>query len=447
MKNIFNHTAWIRIGIAACLCCLIFTPITNAIDNKYDESFYSGNDILFYNPEDNSCTQSTLSSSAANLTGNTNRERIWNWLKSQGLSNEQAAGVMGNLQKESGFNPTRHDGVWMWGGWGLAQWTNYPDGSASGRRTAIATSLGGQGLSKYYDAQYSAAATDGSGRNPGVPEDINIKLLDFELNYMMQESQGRPVSKAVASQGYGIANAKEWDTLKQQKTIEDATVFWHNNFEVSNDSAATVMAVRGGFAQSAFNDFSGSSTQASSTSSSSSPTATACPASTTDSLNFNGGNFAETVKAYAWPDYHHAPYTQKMPAYAAAIEKAKSSGRYVGNDGVDCGGFVTTLMIDSGFDPNYNYGSKLAAGADDTTKQQEWLDANWDNLGSGKSIDPANLKPGDVAMIPHKHTFVYVGHIDGFNSVIASASNGQRSPMAGTDSLTASDVIWYRKKG
>jgi len=437
MTNIFNRLTWVRIGIIACLCALIFTPVINATDGKYDESFYSSNDILFYNPEDKTCSQTTLSSSAANLTGNTNAEKIWNWLKSQGLSNEQTAGVMGNIAVESGFNPTRHEEGkgWTVGGWGLVQWTG-------GRRTAIASSLSGQpNLSTYYSSQYGAAATDGSGRNPGVPVDINLQLLDFEMNYLMQESQGRKVSKTVASQGYGTAGANEWDTLKKQTTIEAATVFWHNNFEVSSQTASEVITSRGGAAVNAFNSFSGS-TATSSTGSSSSSTATACPTSTTNSINFNGGNFSDTVKAYAWPDYHHAPYTQKMPAYLTAIEKAKSEGRYVGNNGVDCGGFVTTLMVDSGFDPTYNNNGKGGP----TGVQQAWLDTHWDNLGNGSSINTANLKPGDVAMLPG-HTFVYVGHIDGFNSVIASASNGTRSPMAGTDPLTASNVTWYRKKG
>jgi lysophospholipase L1-like esterase len=151
------------------------------------------------------------------------------------------------------------------------------------------------------------------------------------------------------------------------------------------------------------------------------------------------GDFAATVKAYAWPDHKGRGFTEKMPAYAEAIERAKTEGRYVGNDGVDCGGFVTTLMIDSGFEPRYNFDGK--GGPTDTQKQ--WLDANWESLGSVSST--ADLRPGDVAWYPG-HTFVFVGTIDGFNSQIASASNGQRSPMAGRESLTGSGAVWYRKK-
>lgn len=415
---------------------MVFIPPVSALDGKYDKDYYSTNSILFYNPEDKTCTQSSLSSSAGSLIGNTNAEKIWNWLKSQGLSSEQTAGVMGNIQQESGFSPTRHeyDKGWTIGGWGLAQWT-------SGRRTAIALSIGGQpDLSPYYDSKYGTAATDGSGRNPGVPVDINLKLLDFELNYLMQESQGRKVSKTVASQGYGTAGESEWDTLKKQTTVESATIFWHNNFEGSSDSAAAVIKVRGGFASSAYDSFSGSSIQASSTGSSSTATATACPIGVVGGVV--NGSFSQLVKAYAWPDYKGSGFTQKTQAYDAAITKAKIEHRYVGNNGIDCGGFVTTLMVDSGFDPTYNSNGK----GGDTTVQLKWISANWDNLGNGRSINTASLQPGDVAMLPG-HTFVYVGHIDGFNSVIASASNGVRSPMAGQESLTGASVTWFRKKG
>lgn len=54
--------------------------------------------------------------------------------------------------------------------------------------------------------------------------------------------------------------------------------------------------------------------------------------------------------------------TDKKPEYAEAIEKAKSENRFVGDSclggGVDCGAFVTTLLHDSGFDKNYNYGGE-----------------------------------------------------------------------------------------
>lgn len=155
-----------------------------------------------------------------------------------------------------------------------------------------------------------------------------------------------------------------------------------------------------------------------------------------------GTGLAGKVVAYAWPDYHAKPYVDLKPEYATAIQLAKSEGRYVGGikyPGVDCGGFVTTLMIDSGFEPNYNYDGR----GGDTSIQKKWLDANWENLGAVTST--ADLRPGDVAMQP-SHTFVFVGEIPGFNSQMASASLDGRAPMADKYGLDGDGIVWYRKR-
>lgn len=171
------------------------------------------------------------------------------------------------------------------------------------------------------------------------------------------------------------------------------------------------------------------------------------------------GDLSAATLAYAWPDYHPAPYTTRKPEYAAAADKAQKMGMYIGAtveycaakgkvvDGVDvdCGGFVTRLVIDSGWDTSYNYSGKLADGAGPTDAQKTWLDAHWQNLGNASSIDTATLMPGDVA-ISGGHTFIYVGTISGFNSKIASASLCERAPMAGRESLTNGDFTWYRKR-
>ena len=150
---------------------------------------------------------------------------------------------------------------------------------------------------------------------------------------------------------------------------------------------------------------------------------------------------------YAWPETPKR--TDKKPEYAEAITKAKSEGRYVGDScfggGVDCGGFVTTILHDSGFEPRYNHNGKQSEGAGATSTQRAWAEANWQNLGTGGSVNVNDLKPGDVAHSPG-HTFVYVGHIDGFATEIASASQCETAPKAGMESLVSESVTWFRKK-
>ncbi len=165
------------------------------------------------------------------------------------------------------------------------------------------------------------------------------------------------------------------------------------------------------------------------------------------------GDLSATTLAYAWPEYHAPPYTNKKPAYAEAVTQAQNNGMYVGGGiypGVDCGGFVTRLLIDSGFEPRYNYGGKTADGASNVAGgQYPWVRDNWQKLENVQST--ADLQPGDVAINAGKtHTFVFVGDIPGFGSKIASASyssrgGGWRAPMAGREAILASNINWYRK--
>ena len=171
------------------------------------------------------------------------------------------------------------------------------------------------------------------------------------------------------------------------------------------------------------------------------------------SSSFGGGDISATTLAYAWPEYHEAPYTTKKPEYDVAITKASGEGQYVGglgHPGVDCGGFVTRLLIDSGFEPNYNYSGKASDGASSVSGGQlPWLQANWQQITPGSTAD---LQPGDVMInTGATHTFVYVGEVAGFSSTAASASvsfngTGWRSPMADKSDLLASSHTWWRKK-
>ena len=79
---------------------------------------------------------------------------------------------------------------------------------------------------------------------------------------------------------------------------------------------------------------------------------------------------------------------------------------------------------------------------DEDKSQWKWLDENW------KKINPSNtgdLQPGDVA-INAQHTYLYVGKIDGFDGVFASASWCGRAPMADPQTTIDKDFTWYRKQ-
>ena len=398
------------------LCFAISFAITMqpvSLAAGYPDSYVT-NDILWYKENDST----TCSGSSSNgVSGSDNQEKIWGYLRNAGLSAEQTAGVMANIQAESGFSPTRHEVGQGWGsgGWGLAQWT-------FGRRTLIANKIPSE-LKKYYSQEYGGAPND-KGMVDSIPVEDNDKLLIFELEYLVQEGTERPVT----ARGFGTAS-NSWELLKTLKTVDDATVFWHDDFEKSAMTKDEVKNIRGTAAQKIYERFNGTGGSGG-----------GCPSSS------GGGDFIDYVKRYAWPETKVR--TDKKPDYEKAIEKAKSENRFTGGTcyggGVDCGAFVTTILNDSGFDKNYNYGGE-GGKAGPTGVQRAWAEANWQTLGNGSSINVADLKPGDVAHSPG-HTFVFVGNIDGFNSNIASASLCEYAPKAGNESLTSPSVTWFRKK-
>jgi hypothetical protein len=170
------------------------------------------------------------------------------------------------------------------------------------------------------------------------------------------------------------------------------------------------------------------------------------------------GDAVKTAINYAWPDYHDPPYCTEKPSYVQAIQAATSAGMYTGGTctiggtwvGVDCGGFVTRVMIDSGADPGYNYGGKLSGGAGNTVTQQQYLD---EQVKAGKYIrlssvsGTGQLQPGDIA-INSTHTYMFVGTQPGFNGNSASASISTtglswRAPMA-SNAYNFTEFTWYR---
>ncbi len=177
------------------------------------------------------------------------------------------------------------------------------------------------------------------------------------------------------------------------------------------------------------------------------------------SLNYaplGNGDAAALALSYAWPNYRGSKTAQARamkPEYEAAVNRAKNSGYYIGGisyPGVDCGGFVSRVMLDSGYEPGYNNTGLVKAGAGFTGVQLAWVRQHWQSIG--KSVSTSQLQPGDVAFKVTSsggnggHTFMYVGQQTGFESVIASASLDGRAPMAGKENPTASNIEWFRKK-
>lgn len=429
MKRTFKRVVLIFIAV---LYGALLPVETFAIDNP----FYSSNDIHYFDSSATKCSAGEVT-----LSGKDNRQKIYNFLTSKGLNPQQAAGVLGNLQAEAGFSPTRHEqshSDFNKGGYGIAQWT-------FGRRTALKAHLDRTEpalVASYYNDNYGGAVNVADGYVPKnsetgdlMPLADNDALLTAELNFLFDETSSRKISGKTQSVTTANVGENEWEALKKATSVEDATKIWLYNFEIPANIAQAAID-RSKTAQTILAELAAESTT------------TAANGGCLDTTSGDITALQATVKLYAWPDYHSSGYVTLKSEYADAIAKAASLGKYVGGvryRGVDCGGFVTRVMIDSGFEPNYN-----AAGGF-TGIQKEWLDENWENLGKGNTIDTATLKSGDVAMRPG-HTFMFAGtNIEGFGTKtllwkgVASASLDERAPMAGIESLTDSKITWYRK--
>ena len=180
-------------------------------------------------------------------------------------------------------------------------------------------------------------------------------------------------------------------------------------------------------------------------------TTSECGSGSGSSMPQGNGDAIATALTYAWPDYRGRGFVTPKSEYAEAISRAKASRSYIGGiryPGIDCGGFVTRVMLDSGYEPGYNNAGKGGA----TATQLQWARENWQLVGRGNTLSTIDLLPGDVAFrvtssgANDGHTFMYVGTQAGFGDDIASASLDTRAPMAGRENPLSNDIEWYRKK-
>lgn len=133
--------------------------------------FYARNNIPSFNDP---CESSACASGSGSLTGpaptslegEDNAEKTWNYFTSRGLSPVAAAGAMGNIEHESGFNPwigesgsTSINPGDLGSGFGLIQWTN-TGGNSQGRRYGVMKAMEAAGINLSNVNQADQAQTD-----------------------------------------------------------------------------------------------------------------------------------------------------------------------------------------------------------------------------------------------------------------------------------------------
>lgn len=217
---------------------LVLTQPANA-EQKCDETFYGNNDVLFYNPCEVTCsaTAGGAAGAVASVRGANNGEKIFNFWVDAGMSPQQAAGVTGSIQHESGFSAFRQEMSqgWPGGGWGIAQFTA---GQREAATAFVSSAVGADIFSQYYSPSYGGSVTEATGFVPdGVPQEVNDKFLLGELNYLLDHIKAlnpNNVRRDDYQSDFGKtvdANANLYDYLKTLPQAGDAAIAWTYLYE------------------------------------------------------------------------------------------------------------------------------------------------------------------------------------------------------------------------
>lgn len=147
------------------------------------------------------------------LTGNTNAEKVFNYLIGYGFTEQAAAGVIGNLMQESGVNPRSHQGGGG-PGRGIMQWGT---GAGSGGR---------------WDALVAWASS--SGKDPWT--------LDTQVEWMMKEMR----SYGTLNRLKGLTNVRSATDIFEKEMEAAGTPMMENRYRFAADALASFGKGRAG---------------------------------------------------------------------------------------------------------------------------------------------------------------------------------------------------------
>lgn len=155
------------------------------------------------------CTPNGGGTAPSTVVGGDVEEKVWNYLRGAGYSEEQTAGVMGNIQRESQFNPwaaqNKSTTPAESSGWGLVQWTADRHGAV---RDAVIDELGDH---------FYVGAPDLNVLPDGMTDDDVDTMVLFQMRYIIGELES-------TEQAAG-------DHLASTSTVEEATRSFEEKYE------------------------------------------------------------------------------------------------------------------------------------------------------------------------------------------------------------------------
>ena len=370
---------WLMMTITILLPSVTFAD--RVIQDDYDSVI---NDTVWYAPGYQQIINNCTNGNDTNLTGKDNVQKAFNFLVGKGLSANQAAGVVGNLQAESfdRIDPTANqdgstrttplNGV----GFGISQWTFT---SRQAPLVALAQKM-------------KLPATD----------------LGVQLNFLWAELTGT-VDPPYQSDGYKSV----YDDLKKASTVDDATSLYMRRFESPADQSQSAINGRIAKAKIVLAKYGSGQTAGSTT--------TDTTGSTCQNGNgVIGGDVVTTALNLAWrPGEAGFSLSVPKPAYKIAWDGA--------SDYTDCGAFVASVMIATGADKNYPKVSTAVQLAYVKSHPEKYQIIN-------HPTNTGQLQPGDILVFsasPYGHTIIYLGpQKNGY--VVAAASLGDHVPILQT---------------
>jgi hypothetical protein len=383
------------------LIATILAPTPLHAISQFDLDRYYASDIRYYDAESHACISTAGTYTVIELQGSDAEEQIWNYLTSDlGISNAGAAGIVANLHQESGYNPNAGSRNVFYG---IAQWS-----------TAWFNTLVG----KYPDEPPDTLATqliflrDGLENKTGSTMTLDsLKSGNNAEVYKYRIRDWQTMADLGLMNFAGTADQSLLDRMNAQTDPGIAAVLFHDAFERSGDAYIKdgtepnyigQLIDRINYAASVMQKYGD-------------PSYT--PTSSFDPCNqLSNASIAALAVSFSWPDEAH--YTEIKPEYLAALQRQGFSTSL--DYAQDCGHFVSTVMRDSGADPNYPAGGTTIMGKymlDHPELYQEIENTN--------STD--NLLPGDIFIVPpgggteHGHILFYVGpQTNGYNAASAS---------------------------
>lgn len=165
-------------------------------------------------------TSTATACGGGSLIGGDNPEKVWNYLVGKNMTAIQAAGAMGNLQHEGGFNPSRVED-----GWGFPR-----------EMDTMPPNVGPKGQPGYGIVQWTSP-----GRKQGLVDMSSTKNqpindLALQLDYMWSELEG-PYKKTAL------------DPLLAATDLAEAVRIWQNKYEVGTNFEPRFQAAQTWLAQ------------------------------------------------------------------------------------------------------------------------------------------------------------------------------------------------------